>query len=89
MARSFIAIVSLAVTLFATTAQASDPPSAQETFETSHSAVLKLVQGKAGNDKIEKEVDKFLDYKWIAEAALSGRRSASLAATSTRPSSPA
>jgi phospholipid transport system substrate-binding protein len=74
VARSFIATLSLALTLFATAAQAADPPSAQEAFESSHASVLKLVHDKVGNDKIEKEVDNFLDYKWIAEAALSGKK---------------
>jgi phospholipid transport system substrate-binding protein len=46
---------------------------AMETFRASHDSVLALVKKKASNDKIQKEVDTFLDYAWIAEQSLGGQ----------------
>jgi phospholipid transport system substrate-binding protein len=71
----FIAAASLALSLVAgnfgaADAFAADPPSAMESFKTSHNAVLDLVHKKGGNAAVAKEVDKWFDYAWIAEAAL-------------------
>ena len=83
MLRSIIATVSLALALAVvpTSALAAPPPagasaetSAMEAFKTSHEAVLSLVKKKAPDQKIEKQVDSFLDYKWLAEASLGGSK---------------
>jgi phospholipid transport system substrate-binding protein len=59
------------VSLFAAPAEAKDK-GAMDTFKASHAAVTQLVRKKASNQKIQKEVDKFLDYKWIAVQSLGG-----------------
>lgn len=71
MFRSILASLTLAAALFATPAHADDR-GAMETFKESHDTVLQLVKKKKGDDAIEKEVDKFLDYKWIAQQSLGG-----------------
>ena len=71
MFRTIIASLTLAITLVAAPAHAADK-SAMETFQESHDTVLQLVKKKAGDPAIEKEVDNFLDYKWIAEQSLGG-----------------
>lgn len=53
-----------------TTAQAGQ--GAMESFKARQEAVLKLVKKKASAKALEKEVDKLLDYDWIAKAALGG-----------------
>lgn len=79
MSRKFIAAASLALTLVATTfaggeARAADPPSPMESFKASHNAVLDLVHKKAGNAAVEKEVDKWFDYAWIADQAIGSEK---------------
>jgi phospholipid transport system substrate-binding protein len=46
--------------------------SAMDTFRERHETVMKLVKDGAKNEKIQAEVDKLLDYAWIAESALGG-----------------
>jgi phospholipid transport system substrate-binding protein len=73
--RSFIAsvVTPLVLTLALWSGAAhADEPSAMETFKRSHDAVLALVRKGADNVKIQKEVDAFLDYTWIAEQSLGG-----------------
>lgn len=73
MLRTIIATFTLAVTLAATPAHAADP-GPLDAFKTSHEAVIGLVSKKAANDAIQKEVDAFLDYRWIAEQSLGGSK---------------
>jgi len=44
-----------------------------DAFQTRHGAVIKLVKKKASTSKLQKEVDRLLDYGWIARAALGGK----------------
>ncbi len=72
--RSFLAAATVipasAAAMTPGTAQAGE--SAMESFKSRHEAVVKLVKKKASAKALEKEVDKLLDYQWIAEAALGG-----------------
>lgn len=72
MIRTIIASVFLAATLTASTASAAETKTAMETFKESHANVMTLVKKKAGDDALQKEVDAFLDYEWIAKSALGG-----------------
>jgi phospholipid transport system substrate-binding protein len=70
MLSALLASLALSVTL---AGSASPPgPSAQQTFETSHHKVVELVRAKAKDVVLEKEVDRFLDYGWIARQSLGG-----------------
>lgn len=62
----------VAVAPAATTAAPVAGPTALETFTASHKAVEALVDSGADNAKVEAEVDRLLDYDWIATAALGG-----------------
>ncbi|MBC8070535.1 MAG: ABC transporter substrate-binding protein [Deltaproteobacteria bacterium] len=48
-------------------------PSALEEFKKRHETVLLLVKTKVADAAIQAEVDRLLDYKWIAAAALGGK----------------
>ncbi len=56
-------------TLVPSVAQAADAIGA---FKAKHDAVVKLVKKKADDAALETEVDKVLDYDWLAEQALGG-----------------
>ncbi len=51
-------------------------PSALDEFKKRHETVLNLVKTKATDAAIQAEVDKLLDYDWIAHAALGGKNRA-------------
>ena len=51
-------------------------PSALEEFKKRHELVLLLVKTKVKDEAIQAEVDKLLDYSWIAHAALGGKNRA-------------
>jgi phospholipid transport system substrate-binding protein len=51
-------------------------PSALDEFKKHHEIVLLLVKNKVKDEVIQGEVDKLLDYKWIAQAALGGKNRA-------------
>ena len=48
-------------------------PSALDEFKKRHETVLLLVRSKVKDDVIQAEVDKLLDYDWIAHAALGAK----------------
>ncbi len=74
--RTVLASLTLAAALVASTAQAADgAPSALEAFKTSQETVVGLVHAKAPREKLQGEVDAFLDYEWIAQVALGDPRS--------------
>jgi phospholipid transport system substrate-binding protein len=51
-------------------------PSALDEFKKRHETVLMLVKSKVKEAAIQAEVDRLLDYKWIAAAALGGKNRA-------------
>lgn len=51
-------------------------PSALDEFKKRHETVLLLVKTKVKDEAIQAEVDKLLDYQWIAHAALGGKNRA-------------
>jgi phospholipid transport system substrate-binding protein len=51
-------------------------PSALDEFKKRHEMVLLLVKTKVKDEAIQAEVDKLLDYAWIAHAALGGKNRA-------------
>lgn len=66
---AFIAAGLLTVMVAPAHAEAADAVGA---FKAKHEAVIKLVQQKADDAKLEKEVDALLDYDWLAEQSLGG-----------------
>ncbi|NVB42725.1 ABC transporter substrate-binding protein [Pseudenhygromyxa sp. WMMC2535] len=48
------------------------PPTAQESFERSRAELIELVDAKAKPARVEAEVDRLLDYTWLAHTALGG-----------------
>lgn len=71
MFRSIIASLTLA-TVLATPSVAFAGDEALEAFKSQHEDVISLVDSKAADAALSKEVDELLDYKWIAQAALGG-----------------
>ena len=61
---------SVALTSAPSVAHAGD--SAIDAFLAKQEAVVKLVEQKASDDKLQEKVDQLLDYEWIAKAALGG-----------------
>ncbi len=55
-------------------ASASDSGSALETFKARHTAVVKLVRDKAPDEALQREVDKLLNYRVLAEKSLGGAK---------------
>ncbi|TPV96572.1 MAG: ABC transporter substrate-binding protein [Myxococcales bacterium FL481] len=47
---------------------------ALETFRERHEAVMALVKKGAKADVLQREVDDLLDYEWLAQAALGGKK---------------
>jgi phospholipid transport system substrate-binding protein len=46
--------------------------SAAETFQSQHGALVQLVEDGANDSKLGAELDRMLDYRWLAEATLGG-----------------
>lgn len=47
---------------------------ALETFRDQHEAVMALVKKRAKADVLQRQVDELLDYEWLAQAALGGKK---------------
>lgn len=45
---------------------------AAETFQTQHGTLIQLVEDGANDGKLGAELDRMLDYRWLAEASLGG-----------------
>lgn len=45
---------------------------AAETFQTKHGTLVQLVEDGANDGKLGAELDRMLDYRWLAEASLGG-----------------
>lgn len=71
--RQTIAALSLSLALLLpSVALAEGGAGALDAFKQSHTEVTALVDAKAKPSKIQSDVDKLLDYDWIAQAALGG-----------------
>jgi phospholipid transport system substrate-binding protein len=53
-------------------AHGSEGADAAETFQTKHGALVQLVEKGADDSKLGAELDRMLDYHWLAEASLGG-----------------
>jgi phospholipid transport system substrate-binding protein len=53
-------------------AGASDGADAAETFQSKHGALVQLVDAGADDIELGAELDRMLDYHWLAEASLGG-----------------
>jgi phospholipid transport system substrate-binding protein len=51
---------------------ASEENSAMATFKARHAKVIRLVKKKASTDTLQTEVDRLLDYRWLAHKSLGG-----------------
>jgi phospholipid transport system substrate-binding protein len=70
--RLFFPCFALSIALLFSSTALAEETSALESFRRSHEAVIDLVHKKAKDATIQREVDSFLDYQWLAQAALGG-----------------
>jgi phospholipid transport system substrate-binding protein len=64
--------IALAVSPGSARASAGAAGDAAETFQTQHGALVQLVEDGATDGKLGAELDRMLDYHWLAEASLGG-----------------
>jgi phospholipid transport system substrate-binding protein len=68
-----IALATLLICAFSSgPALAGTGAAAAETFQTKHGALVQLVENGADDVKLGAELDRMLDYRWLAEASLGG-----------------
>jgi phospholipid transport system substrate-binding protein len=67
-------LLTIACAVSSGSARASDGAAgdAAETFQTQHGALVQLVEDGATDGKLGAELDRMLDYHWLAEASLGG-----------------